>query len=214
MGIEVLPGFLAAGFRRWKDNDYATMQGAYRKLALAGQKPRVFVIGCCDSRVQTSRIFDADPGDIFIHRNIANLVPKYTEGQGHHGTVAALDYAVEVLRVSHIVVAGHSQCGGVKACHDLALDPGSLDVTPALASWLQILGNEFHRVRNLSDPSERIRALEFISVTTALANLLTYPNVASAVQSDQIKLHGVWQNIGEGQLMTFDPASRQFIFVK
>ncbi|MFV0408541.1 MAG: carbonic anhydrase [Paracoccus sp. (in: a-proteobacteria)] len=214
MSIQKLPDFLAQGFLRWKDNDYASTSETYRKLASGGQNPRVFAIGCCDSRVQTSRIFDANPGDIFIHRNIANLIPKFSAQQEHHGTVAALDYAVDVLQVSHIVVAGHSQCGGVKACHDLETNSTSMKVTPALASWLRILGEEYHRVRNLSEASARVRALEFISITVSLENLLTYPNVAHAVQCNKINLHGVWQNIGDGQLMTFDPVSRQFMFVE
>lgn len=161
--ISALPDFLVEGYQRWKSSDYDQASEKYQHLADHGQSPRVFAIGCCDSRVQTSKVFDADPGDIFVHRNIANLVPKFEDDGGHHGTVAAVDYAVDVLQVSHIVVAGHSQCGGIKACHDLSVEPGSINVTPALSNWLKIIGDEFHRVESLSSAHDRVRALEFIS---------------------------------------------------
>ncbi|MEH6741053.1 MAG: carbonic anhydrase [Sulfitobacter sp.] len=210
MGIKALPEFLAEGYARWKTADYDPASDTYRHLADQGQTPRVFAIGCCDSRVQTSKIFDADPGDIFVHRNIANLVPKFEDDGGHHGTVAALDYAVDVLKVNHIVVAGHSQCGGIKACHDLAIDPNSISVTPALSTWLKILGDEFHRVEGLSSAQDRVRALEFISVMTSLENLMTYPNINRAVEDHGLSLHGVWQDLRSGNLMAFDPQSKQF----
>ncbi|KIN78766.1 carbonic anhydrase [Sulfitobacter mediterraneus] len=210
MGISALPRFLVEGYARWKSSDYDPASDKYRQLADQGQTPRVFAIGCCDSRVQTSKVFDADPGDIFVHRNIANLVPKFADDAGHHGTVAALDYAVDVLKVSHIVVAGHSQCGGIKACHDLALNPDSISVTPALSTWLKIVGDEFFRVEGLSKAEDRVRALEFISVMTSLENLMTYPNVVSAIESRGLKLHGIWQDLGGGQLMAFDPGTKQF----
>lgn len=210
MGISALPEFLIEGYARWKATDFDQASEMYRELAEDGQTPRVFAIGCCDSRVQTSKIFDADPGDIFVHRNIANLVPKFHDDGGHHGTVAAIDYAVDVLKVSHIVVAGHSHCGGIKACHDLAVDPVSISITPALSIWLKIVGDEFHRVKGLSSPTARVRALEFISVMTSLENLMTYPNVARAVADRGLRLHGIWQDLGCGTLMAFDPKTNQF----
>ena len=109
-----LPGYLVQRYHGWKATGYAENATWYRRLAAEGQRPRAMVISCCDSRVHVTSIFGADQGEFFIHRNIANLVPPYQPDGDHHGTSAAVEYAVRVLNVAHLIVLGHSNCGGIK----------------------------------------------------------------------------------------------------
>ena len=117
--IKPLPTFLLQRYQGWKATTYAENSAWYRRLATEGQRPRAMVISCCDSRVHVTSIFGADQGEFFIHRNIANLVPPFEPDGDHHGTSAAVEYAVNVLHVAHIVVLGHSRCGGVQGCIDM-----------------------------------------------------------------------------------------------
>ena len=119
MPVRPLPSYLVQRFHGWKATAYQDNKAWYRRLAASGQHPRAMVISCCDSRVHVTSIFGADEGEFFIHRNIANLVPPYNPDGERHGTSAAVEYAVTALGVAHIVVLGHSNCGGVKGCHDM-----------------------------------------------------------------------------------------------
>ncbi|MBV1902230.1 MAG: carbonic anhydrase, partial [Marinosulfonomonas sp.] len=114
-----LPAYLVQRYHGWKATTYSENKAWYRRLADDGQHPRAMVISCCDSRVHVTSIFGADQGEFFIHRNIANLVPPYEPDGDHHGTSAAVEYAVTALKVAHIIVLGHSNCGGVQGCHDM-----------------------------------------------------------------------------------------------
>ena len=120
------PEHLLEGYRTFTSQRLPTEQSRYRELSVRGQSPAVMVIGCCDSRVSPEVIFDAGPGELFVVRNVANLVPMYQPDGGAHGVSAALEYAVNVLRIKHIVVLGHAQCGGIRAFIDKIepLSPG------------------------------------------------------------------------------------------
>ena len=169
------------------------------------------VISCCDSRVHVTSIFGADEGEFFIHRNVANLVPPYNPDGEYHGTSAAVEYAVTSLGVAHIVVLGHSNCGGVKGCHDMCsgLAPHLMEKTSFVGRWMDILKPGFERVSG--QPKETIlRALEKEAVLVSLENLMTFPFVRTAVEDDRLTLHGLWTNTGEGELEQFDPASGGF----
>src|SRR6056297_2473991 len=119
-----LPGFLAARYHGWRATTWDENKGWYRRLAEEGQRPRMMAIACCDSRVNVNQVFAAETGEIFLHRNIANLVPSYRPDNAQHGTSAAVEYAVRVLHVAHLIVIGHSDCGGVKGCHDMCAGLG------------------------------------------------------------------------------------------
>ena len=156
-----LPAYLVSRFQGWKATTYKDNRAWYRRLAESGQHPRAMVISCCDSRVHVTSIFGADEGEFFIHRNIANLVPPYNPDGERHGTSAAVEYAVTSLGVAHIVVLGHSNCGGVKGCHDMCcgLAPELEEKTSFVGRWMDILKPGFERVASL--PKELIlRALE------------------------------------------------------
>ena len=172
------------------------------------------VISCCDSRVHVTSIFGADEGEFFIHRNVANLVPPYTPDGQTHGTSAAVEYAVTSLGVAHIVVLGHSNCGGVKGCLDMCSGhaPALDEKSSFVGRWMDILRPGYEKVAHL--PADQILpALEKEAVLISLENLMTFPFVRQAVEGDLLTLHGLWNNTGEGALEQFDPSRGGFVSV-
>jgi len=170
------------------------------------------VIACCDSRVHIQSIFEADEGELFIHRNIANLVPPYDPDGRAHGTSAAVEYAVTALRVANILVVGHSQWGGVKGCHDMhsGAAPELQESSSFVGSWMTILDPGYEKVRDIEDTEERIRALEFEAVLTSLNNLMTFPFVKEAVENERVSIHGVCNDLRNGELRVYDAETEQF----
>jgi len=211
--VTPLPEYLVNRYKSWKSGLFLEKQEKHARLALEGQSPKVMVISCCDSRVHVTSIFGAETGEFFIHRNVANLVPPYADDNAHHGTSAAIEFAVTALKVEHLVVLGHSQCGGVRHCHDSChgnlprIDKSFVD------RWMDILRPGYERVKHIEDEAERIKALEHTSVIIAIENLLDFPFVQEAVTSGQLSLHGLWHCIGDGGLMYYDSVQGQFAAV-
>lgn len=207
-----LPSYLVQRFHGWKATTYQDNRAWYRRLAESGQHPRAMVISCCDSRVHVTSIFGADEGEFFIHRNIASLVPPYTPDGQNHGTSATVEFAVTSLGVAHIVVLGHSNCGGVKGCHDMCrgLAPELEQKTSFVGRWMDILRPGFEKVSSLPD-DQILQALEKQAVLTSLENLMTFPFVRSAVEGERLTLHGLWTDTGEGGLEQYDPAKGRFL---
>ena len=207
-----LPGYLLTRYRGWRATRFAENKSWYLHLAEDGQHPRGMVISCCDSRVTPVELFGADPGEFFIHRNIANLVPPADTTGLHHCTLATVDYAIRVLHVSHLLVIGHSQCGGVKGCHDMCSGhaPELRSPDSAVGHWLEVLRPGFERTAGIEDKARRLTAMEQQSVLISLENLMTYDVVREAVAADRLTLHGLWQNIATGVLHQYDPASGAF----
>ena len=171
------------------------------------------VISCCDSRVHATSIFGAEQGEFFIHRNIANLVPPYRPDSDHHGTSAAVEYAVSALSVSHIIVLGHSNCGGVQGCLSMCSgEAPELEKTSSFVGrWMDILRPGYERVKDEPDRQKQLRMLEKEAVLVSLNNLMTFPFVRDAVESDLLALHGLWTEIGDGELEYFDPKADSFL---
>ena len=210
--IEPIPGFMIERFRNWRRSGFHAMRERFAQLAAEGQTPDTMVIGCCDSRVQLTALLSAQPGELFVHRNIANLVPPFTANNlSHHGTSATIEYAVKALRVRHIVILGHSGCGGIRYCNEMCsnqhLEAGFL------TNWMDILRPGFERVKSIVNNEDRIRALEFIGITNSLENLTQYPFVRDAVLSGHLHLHGLWYSISDGRLLTYSSKHRQFLEV-
>ena len=204
-----LPAYLVQRYHGWKATQFAENHAWYRRLADEGQRPRAMVISCCDSRVHVTSIFGADQGEFFIHRNIANLVPPYEPDGNQHGTSAAVEYAVTALKVAHVIVLGHSQCGGVQGCFDMCEGraPALEDKTSFVGRWMDILRPGYETVK---DSGNMPTALEKEAVVVSLRNLMTFPFVKESVDSGALTLHGLWTDIGEGGLECYDPKSGAF----
>jgi carbonic anhydrase len=190
---------LIAGYRRYRADRWPRHKAIHQKLA-GGQRPRFLIIGCCDSRVDPATIFDADPGELFIIRNVANLAPPFEEGGGYHGTSAAIEFAVENLKVEHIVVLGHASCGGVAA----ALAPQSVAHTAFLGAWIGLLDTAKKRIEGRS--GDLHTALEHESIRVTLENLMTFPFIAERVKAGKLKLGGARYGVADGVLEIYDPA--------
>jgi carbonic anhydrase len=174
------------------------------------------IVSCCDSRLDSVAMFGAEPGDLFVVRNVANLIPPYNPDHSHHGTSAAIEYAVRNLKVAHIVVVGHSNCGGVEACHHMCA--GSAPELEADGSfvgrWMDILRPAYERTATMGGPLEaRLEALEKHAVRHSLDNLAGFPFVLEAVAQGLLSLHGAWVDIGAGKLFTLDQAGDAFVEV-
>lgn len=208
-----LPAYLVQRFHGWRATTYQDNKAWFRRLAENGQHPRAMIVSCCDSRVHVTSIFGADEGEFFIHRNVANLVPPYNPDGEYHGTSAAVEYAVTSLGVAHIVVLGHSNCGGVKGCHDMCSGkaPALEEKSSFVGRWMDILRPGYERVKDVPE-ADRSRALEKEAVLVSLENLMTFPFVQQAVNEERLTLHGLWNDTGEGGLEQFDPA-RGFVAV-
>ncbi len=208
----LLPGYLVQRYHGWKATGYAENKSWYRRLASDGQHPRAMVISCCDSRVHVTSIFGADQGEFFIHRNIANLVPPYEPDGDHHGTSAAVEYAVRFLKVSHVIVLGHSNCGGVKGCIDMCEGHApELDAHDSFVGrWMDILRPRYDIVKDIDDRQEQTRQLEKHTVMISLENLMTFPWLKERVEEGELTLHGLWTDIGEGGLEHYNPQSDSF----
>jgi carbonic anhydrase len=207
-----LPEYLVRRYHGWRATAYQENRAWYRHLAEDGQHPRAMIVSCCDSRVHVTTIFGADQGEFFIHRNIANLVPPFAPDGDHHGTSAAIEYAVRHLRVAHVVVLGHSGCGGVRACHDMCAGraPDLLESTSFIGRWMGILRPACEALPE-GEEADRLAALEKAAVTVSLGNLLTFPFVREAVGDGRLTLHGLWNHIGEGTLEAWDPDRAAFV---
>ena len=207
------PRQLINGYRAFQTQRLPTEQSRYRELSERGQSPEVMVIGCCDSRVSPEVIFDARPGELFVVRNIANLVPVYEPDGGTHGVSAALEYAVQVLRVKHIVVLGHAQCGGVRAFIDKIepLSPGDF-----IGKWMSMFVKPGEVVEQR--PQETIQdfatRIEKASVFRSLENLMTFPCIQVLVDRGKLQLHGAYFGVSEGSLFVLDKATREFRSVR
>ena len=210
--LKPLPGYLKQRYHGWKATTYSENHAWYERLANEGQRPRAMVISCCDSRVHVTSIFGADQGEFFIHRNIANLVPPYEVGGVHHGTSAAIEYAVTVLQVAHLIVLGHSQCGGVRGCLDMCRgDAPDLERKDSFVGrWMDILKPKYDQIEGIADEAQQVLALERLAVLTSFENLMTFPFVKDRVDADKLSLHGLWLDIGAGKLEYYEPARDAF----
>src|SRR5689334_5685359 len=203
------PKHLLEGYQAFATQRLPTEQTRYRELSVKGQFPEVMVIGCCDSRVSPEVIFDVGPGELFVVRNIANLVPVYQPDGNAHGVSAALEYAVTVLKVKHIVILGHAQCGGIRAFVDKIepLTPGDF-----IGKWMQmfIKPGEVVEQRDHETMQDFVTRIEKAAVFRSLENLMTFPFVRTRVESGELQLHGAYFGVAEGTLFVLDREAKEF----
>ncbi len=204
---------LLRGYRRFRAGAYSTQRARFDMLAHQGQAPRVMVIACSDSRVDPSMIFDSGPGEMFVVRNVANLVPPFETGGGRHGVSAALEFAVTQLEVEEIVVLGHGGCGGVKASLSEAFKDAEPGEGGFIAHWMDLLDEERDRVRAaaaLDSGMDMHRALEEAAVRVSLRNLRTFPCIPIREAKGQLTLRGAYFAIADGVLHILDSDTDRF----
>lgn len=204
------PEKLLSGYRAFKTNRFVDERDRYRALAEKGQVPETMMIACCDSRAAPETIFNTMPGEIFVVRNVANLVPPYEPDGHYHSTSAALEFAVQSLKVKNIVVMGHGRCGGIGAAlrpMDEPLSPGDF-----IGKWMELLAPAAASIAKnewMTD-AERQTALERASVRYCVSNLRTFPCIQILEQKGKISIHGAWFDISSGELWTMDADSGDF----
>ena len=203
------PQQLIDGYRAFLIGRLRHEQDRYRGLAESGQSPRIMVIGCCDSRVSPEVIFDARPGELFVVRNVANIVPPYAPDERAHGVSAALEFGIGALKVKHIVVLGHAQCGGVKAFVEDAepLSPGDF-----IGNWMKLMAPAAQRLgpRGALPIADYLTRLEQANIVNSLENLMTFPRLRSLIERGRVMVHGAYFGVATGQLSVRDAATGQF----
>ncbi len=209
--MQSFPDTLLNGYRNFMSGRYVDERERYRTLAEIGQNPSTLVIACCDSRSAPEIIFDAGPGELFVIRNVANMVPPYEPDGNFHSTSSALEFAVLSLKVSDIVVMGHGRCGGIRA----ALDPDAGPLSPGdfIGRWMALLKPAAEQIQSndIMTQTERQTALERISIRNSLNNLRSFPEIKAREEEGKLHLHGAWFDISTGELWIMDPDTRDFI---
>jgi carbonic anhydrase len=205
----MIPETLIAGYRSFLGDRFSRERQRYETLAERGQSPEILVIGCCDSRVSPEVIFDAGPGELFVVRNVANIVPPYETSGQFHGTSAAIEFAVEALKVKHIVVMGHASCGGIRSFAEKRAPLSSGDF---IGKWMSIIAPAADMLEDPGEvPSEDyIGRLNLAAVEQSLANLMTFGSVRRRVNARELELHGAYFGVATGHLLVRDPKTHRF----
>ena len=201
---------LMDGYRVFRSETFPANRKLYRDLVERGQSPRVMIVSCCDSRVDPAIILNAKPGELFMVRNVANLVPPYEPHGDYHGTSAALEYAVMGLQVEHVIVLGHAYCGGVKAFLSGLYGNDEGPEFRFIARWMSLLRPATTRLPRAEEPrtaDDLQRALEQASIVNSLANLESFPFVRERLKAGKLAVHGAWFDIERGLLLEYDAQS-------
>src|SRR6476620_8727759 len=203
------PERLVEGYRDFLASRLPLEQSRYRELAESGQSPEIMVIGCADSRVSPEVIFNAGPGELFVVRNVANLVPPYAPDGRAHGVSAALEFGVAALKVKHIVVLGHARCGGVKAFAEKAepLSPGDF-----IGNWMRLMAPAAEKAgpQDKLSWADYITRLEQANVSNSLDNLKTFPRLRELIASGRVAIHGAYFGVAMGDLLLRDESTGAF----
>lgn len=210
--MALLPDTLTDRYRRFKHRIYVPNSDLYEELATYGQEPEIMVISCCDSRVDPEVIFNSMPGELFVVRNVANLVPPFETGGKFHGVSAAIEFAVLNLRVKHLVVMGHTGCGGVK----VALDKSEAIQTEAqfISRWMSMLDEARLSVlasHQMRSQGEKLVALERAGVKSSIKNLRTFPFIKELEDGGKLGIHGAHFDIKMGTLSALNHMTGEFV---
>ncbi len=204
---------LLKGYRRFREETYPRQRARFEETAVEGQHPKLMIIGCSDSRVDPAQIFDVDPGDIFVVRNVAALVPPFETTPGLHGVSAAVEFAVQMLEVKQIVVMGHGRCGGCKAALTQSFATAEHGEGAFVANWINLLSEARRPVaaKHGTEGRKAEMAMEFAAIRQSLANLRTFPWLAEKERAGTLKLRGAHFSIMEGVLYSLDEDTGEFL---
>ena len=209
--IKTLPSYLIKRYKGWKATGFEENKSWFARMADIGQSPRVMVISCCDSRVHATAMFGADTGEFFIHRNIANLIPPYKPDGDHHGTSAAVEYGVSTLEVSHLIVLGHSNCGGINGGYHLCKGTENQQKSIFVHKWLSILEPAYKNISKEGSDEMQIMSLEKESIKISINNLIEFPFIKESLEKDKLVIHGLWHDIASGELEMLEPSNSNFV---
>lgn len=208
--MSLIPHNLVEGFQRFRKQHFERNDSLYQQLVKQGQTPKTLVIACCDSRVDPALVLDCAPGDLFVIRNVANLVPPSENRAGHHGTTAAIEYAIRILEVQHIIVLGHAHCGGINT---LVKTGGVSNPDSYMADWMCLAesarASVMAEMPNASQ-EEQIRNCEQRAILVSLENLVTFSWIKERVENGALTLHGWYFDIEQGQLLHFNTTTSRF----
>jgi carbonic anhydrase len=205
------PKDLIEGFHRFREQHFTDDDALYRQLVQEGQAPKILVVACCDSRVDPALVLDCAPGDLFVIRNVANLVPpEESRSSGRHGTSAALEYGVSTLGVEHIIVLGHAHCGGIRA---LMSGQRTGETDSFINNWMRLAEDaRAGAERDMAGATleERERAIEQRAILGSLDNLRTFSSIRERIEQGTLTLHGWYFDMEHGLLLGYDEATGRF----
>ncbi len=204
---------LLVGYKRFRESYFDSNSPLYNKLSSEGQSPKVLIIGCSDSRVDPALLSSASPGDMFVVRNVANLVPPFETSEGFHGVSSAIEFAVASLKVESVIILGHRQCGGIQAL----VNPEQVKPGNFVKKWVQIAQGAKDKVLAKYPKAtieEQCAHCEKEAIISSLENLKTFPFVADAIRERSLQLIGLYFDLEQGDLLELDPEDLEFKPVK
>ena len=204
-----LPEFLLDRYRDWKRTIDPLDKKFYLELEKNTQEPKLMIISCCDSRVNVSNIFKADPGDYFVHRNIANLIPTYNSKEENYGTISAIEYGIKILKIPQIVILGHSKCGGINYAYKKFSGSESIR-SSSIDKWIKFVEPAYKQLNKNQNEEKSISDLEKLSIKNSISNLLKYPNFEKLHEENKLQIHGLWFEIGTGDLFEYNQIKNTF----
>jgi len=204
-----LPDFLKDKYNEWKLNKFPKISNLLNELEIKGQNPKAMIISCCDSRVNPNIIFKGNEGDYFIHRNIANLVPPSDTGSLHYATSSAIEYAVSSLKISDLIILGHSNCGGIKYAYECFVANKQKD-NSSIYNWIKNIRPAYMKLNKNVDKQNDLHNLEKLSIQNSISNLNSFPNIKNLILNKKLNVYGLWFEIKSGNLMVFNNEEKKF----
>ena len=205
-----LPDFLINKYIDWKENIFHKNKGLYEDLENNGQKPKAMIVSCCDSRVDANQIFAANPGDFFIHRNVANLIPDLNTKNENHEIISSIDFAILTLKISRIIILGHSSCGGIEYAFNKFSDENNNEGDSSLNKWIQPVKSSYDKVDKNQSKVDVIKSIEKESIINSIKNLKNYKKIDKLILENKLQIHGLYFEISTGKITQYDESSKKF----
>ena len=209
--LRPLPDFLTSGYINWKSSVYSTKKNLHEKLYREGQKPKFMVISCCDSRINPNTIFNTDIGQLFVYRNIANIVPDFGATIFEDGIFSALEYATISLKIENIIVLGHSNCGGVKHALNKCISSNNSTDLVYVNKWTDLILGDYKKIPNNIDINEQQIFLEKENIKSSIKNIIKFLTLKKEFKIEKLSIHGLWFDINRGSLLQLDKIDGDFI---
>ncbi len=205
-----LPDFLIDKYKDWKENIFQNEKSLYTDLEKKGQKPKAMIISCCDSRVDVNQILAANPGDFFIHRNVANLIPVLNVNNRNNEITSSIDYAVLTLKISRIIILGHSSCGGIDYALKKFSGEGNNEGESSLNNWIQSVKPAYEKVNKNQSKANIIKSLEKESIKNSIKNLKSYNKISKLILENKLQIHGLFFEISTGKITQYNESINKF----